>query len=135
MRQLAEIELADLLPQVDVLEKKLKSMLVPKDPRDDRNVIIEIRAGTGGDEAALFGAELMRMYTRFAERRNWKIEVMSINETGIGGIKEAVLLIKGKGAYSQLNESGVHRVQRVPVPNAGAHPHLHRHRGCSGRSG
>ena len=91
-------------------------MLLPKDPRDDRNVIIEIRAGTGGEEAALFAADLFRMYTRYAERQGWKVEVMSANETGLGGFKEITFLIKGQGAYSRLKyEAGVHRVQRVPT--------------------
>ena len=115
MRTLAEIETEILESKKERLEDKLKSMLVPKDPRDDRNVIIEIRAGTGGDEAGLFAADLFRMYTRFAERQNWKTEILSIHETGIGGIKEVSFMIKGKGAYSRLKyESGVHRVQRVP---------------------
>jgi peptide chain release factor 1 len=97
------------------LEKDLKGLLVPKDPRDDRNVIVEIRGGTGGEEAALFAADLFRMYSRYAEKRNWKIDVLSQNETGIGGLKEIIFQVKGKGAYSRLKfESGVHRVQRVP---------------------
>ncbi len=124
MRLLAETELAELEPRVEQMEKTLKNMLVPKDPRDARNVIMEIRAGTGGDEAALFAAELMRMYNRFAERRHWKVEIISINETGIGGIKEIVMMIKGNGAYSQLKfESGVHRVQRVPATEASGRIH------------
>jgi peptide chain release factor 1 len=116
MRELASAEINELEPVADRLEKELKSLLVPKDPRDERNVIMEIRAGTGGDEAGLFAADLFRMYNRYAERRNWKIEVLSQNETGIGGFKEIIFMIKGKGAYSRLKyESGVHRVQRVPV--------------------
>jgi len=124
MRALAQAELEELEPQVGTLEARLKSLLIPKDPRDDRNVIVEIRAGTGGDEAALFAADLVRIYTRYAERRGWKIEVLSQNETGIGGYKEIVMLIKGKGAYSKLKfESGVHRVQRVPATEASGRIH------------
>ncbi len=116
MRQLALAEIEELEPQVAKQETDLKSLLVPKDPRDERNVIVEVRAGTGGDEAGLFAAELYRMFLRYAERRNWKVEVLSENETGIGGFKEIIFMIKGKGAYSRLKyESGVHRVQRVPV--------------------
>ena len=119
MRALAQAELDDLLPRHVELEKKLKSLLVPKDPRDERNVILEIRAGTGGDEAALFAADLFRIYSRYAEKRNWSIEILSQNETGIGGLKEIIFLIKGRGAYSRLKyESGVHRVQRVPTTEA-----------------
>jgi len=115
MRALAEIEMEELQSHQAALEDKLKSMLVPKDPRDQRNVIMEIRAGTGGDEAGLFAAELYRMYSRYAERQGWKTEIITLHETGIGGIKEANFVIKGKGAYSRLKyESGVHRVQRVP---------------------
>ncbi|MCL4560485.1 MAG: peptide chain release factor 1 [Chloroflexi bacterium] len=116
MRELASAEIADLEPVARRLEKELKSLLLPKDPRDDRNVIMEVRAGTGGDEAGLFAADLFRMYNRYAERQNWKIEVLSQNETGIGGFKEIIFMVKGKGAYSKLKyESGVHRVQRVPM--------------------
>jgi peptide chain release factor 1 len=116
LRQLAEAEIEEMQPQVDRLEGELKTMLLPQDPRDRRNVIMEIRAGTGGDEAALFAADLYRMYSRFAERRGWDVEVLSLNEIGIGGIKEITFLIKGRGAYSRLKyESGVHRVQRVPA--------------------
>ncbi|MDO9131294.1 MAG: peptide chain release factor 1, partial [Anaerolineales bacterium] len=101
------------------LEKEIKGMLLPKDPRDDKNVIMEIRAGTGGDEAAIFAADLFRMYSRYAERQNWKVEVMSQSDIGIGGFKEIIFLVKGRGAYSKLKyESGVHRVQRVPVTEA-----------------
>ena len=115
LRELAEMELADLEPQVEPLENEIKLLLVPKDPRDDKNVIMEIRAGTGGDEAALFAADLYRMYTRYAENMRWKTEIMSQNDIGIGGIKEITILLKGAGAYSKLKfESGVHRVQRVP---------------------
>lgn len=115
MRSLAEMELESLRETIATLEEELKSMLVPKDPRDERNVIMEIRAGTGGDEAGLFGADLFRMYSRYAERRGWKTEILTLHETGIGGIKEVSFIIKGNGAYSRLKfESGVHRVQRVP---------------------
>jgi peptide chain release factor 1 len=116
LRMLAEAEILDLEPRIDRLERKIKSMLLPKDPRDDRNVIMEIRAGTGGDEAAIFAADLFRLYSHYAETRKWSIEVLSTNEIGIGGFKEIIFLVKGKGAYSRLKyESGVHRVQRVPV--------------------
>ncbi len=116
LRVLALDEITDLEPQIEKLELDIKSMLLPTDKRDKRNVIMEIRAGTGGDEAALFAADLFRMYTRYAEGRNWTIEVLSANEIGIGGYKEIIFLVKGKGAYSRLKyESGVHRVQRVPL--------------------
>ncbi len=115
MRDLAAMEMESLQEKQESLEEKLKSMLVPKDPRDRRNVIMEIRQGTGGDEAGLFAADLFRMYSRYAERQNWKTEILSIHETGIGGVKEVSSMIKGAGAYSRLKyESGVHRVQRVP---------------------
>lgn len=114
--ELAEMELAELEPQVGPLEDKIKSMLLPKDPRDDKNVIVEIRAGAGGDEAGIFAADLYRMYSRYAERINWKTEIMSLNETGVGGFKEVTFEIRGRGAFSRLkHESGVHRVQRVPT--------------------
>ena len=116
LRSLAEAEIQEIEPQLEKLKAELKSMLLPTDKRDQRNVIMEIRAGTGGDEAALFAADLFRMYNRYAEKRNWSIEVLSANEIGIGGFKEIILLVKGRGAYSRLKyESGVHRVQRVPV--------------------
>lgn len=119
LHELAEFEINELEPRKESLEAKIKSMLLPKDPRDDRNVILEIRAGTGGDEAALFAADLFRMYTRYAERNNWNVEILDTNEIGIGGYKEIIALIKGKGAYSRLKyESGVHRVQRVPATEA-----------------
>jgi peptide chain release factor 1 len=119
LRQLALQDILEWTPQAEKLEQEIKELLVPKDPRDERNVIVEIRAGTGGDEAGLFAADLFRMYSRYAERRNWKIEVLSGNETGIGGFKEIIFTIKGKQAYSRLKfESGVHRVQRVPVTEA-----------------
>jgi peptide chain release factor 1 len=116
LRTLAEAEIAELEPRVSALEAEIKNMLLPKDPRDGRNVIVEIRAGTGGDEAAIFAADLFRLYSRYAEQRRWNVEVLSTNEIGIGGLKEIIFLVKGKGAYSRLKyESGVHRVQRVPV--------------------
>ncbi|GAP20860.1 peptide chain release factor 1 [Leptolinea tardivitalis] len=124
MRALAESDLEELVPKIESIEKELKSLLLPKDPRDERNVIVEIRAGTGGDEAALFAAELVRMYTRYAERKNWSVEVMSQNETGIGGFKEIIFMVKGKGAFSRLKwESGVHRVQRVPTTESSGRIH------------
>ena len=116
LRQLAEAEINDLEPQIVVLENELKTMLLPTDSRDQRNVIMEIRAGTGGDEAAIFAADLFRMYSHYAEHQGWSIEVLSSNQIGVGGFKEVVFMVKGKGAYSRLKyESGVHRVQRVPV--------------------
>ena len=116
LRQLAEAEINDLEPQVEVLENELKTMLLPTDSRDQRNVIMEIRAGTGGDEAAIFAADLFRMYSHYSEHHGWSIEVLSSNQIGVGGFKEIVFTIKGKGAYSRLKyESGVHRVQRVPI--------------------
>ncbi len=124
LRQLAESELADLEPQLAVLEKELKQMLVPKDPRDEKNVFVEIRAGAGGDEAAIFAADLYRMYTRYSERQGWKVEVVSSSEIGVGGFKEIVFQVKGKGAFSKLKyESGVHRVQRVPVTESSGRIH------------
>lgn len=113
---LAEADVEDLTPKIAALESKIKSMLVPKDPRDDRDVIVEIRAGTGGDEAAIFAGDLFRMYTRYAEDQKWKNEILSENAIGVGGYKEVIFEIRGKGAYSRLKyESGVHRVQRVPA--------------------
>ena len=124
MKELAKMELDELEGQVEPLEEELRVLLLPKDPNDEKNVILEIRAGTGGEEAALFGADLMRMYTMYAESRRWKVEMMEVNETGIGGIKEAVLMIKGKGAYSRLKyESGAHRVQRVPETESSGRIH------------
>lgn len=116
LRMLAEAEILELEPALEKLELEIKNMLLPKDPRDERNVIMEIRAGTGGDEAALFAADLFRLYSRYAEERRWSIDILSTNEIGIGGYKEIIFMIKGRGAYSRLKyESGVHRVQRVPV--------------------
>lgn len=119
MIALAKADVEELTPKTEALEKLIKSMLVPKDPRDDRNVIFEIRAGAGGDEAAIFAADLFRMYTRYADDKKWKAEVMSESSIGIGGYKEVIFEVKGKGAYSKLKyESGVHRVQRVPATEA-----------------
>jgi peptide chain release factor 1 len=119
LRQLAEAEITELEPQEERLRREIKSMLVPRDPRDERSVILEIRAGTGGDEAALFASDLFKMYSRYAERQGWQVEILDSNEIGIGGLKEIVALIKGKEAYSRLKyESGVHRVQRVPATEA-----------------
>jgi peptide chain release factor 1 len=116
LRMLAEAEVLDLEPQIDQMEREIKAMLLPKDPRDERNVIMEIRAGTGGDEAAIFAADLFRLYSHYAESRKWNIELLSSSAIGIGGYKEIIFLVKGRGAYSRLKyESGVHRVQRVPV--------------------
>jgi peptide chain release factor 1 len=124
MRLLAESEVTDLEPRAQALEKELKQMLVPKDPRDEKNVFVEIRAGTGGEEAAIFAADLYRMYTRYAERQGWKVEVMDSNAIGIGGFKEVVFQVKGKGAFSKLKyESGVHRVQRVPATESSGRIH------------
>lgn len=116
MQALAEAEIEELLAAQATLEAEMRRLLVPKDARDDKNVFLEIRAGTGGDEAGLFAGDLLRMYTRYAESRGWKTQILDENSTGVGGYKEVVLGIKGKGAYSRLKfESGVHRVQRVPT--------------------
>ena len=116
---LAQADIADLTPKIEVLEKEIKGMLVPKDPRDDKNVIVEIRAGAGGDEAAIFAADLFRMYTRYADNQRWKNEILSESSIGVGGYKEVIFEVKGRGAYSKLKyESGVHRVQRVPATEA-----------------
>ena len=124
LRELAEMDLHSLEPQLERLEGEIKALLVPSDPRDKRNVIMEIRAGAGGDEAALFAAELFRLYGRYAEKRRWKVEVASQNEIGIGGLKEISFMIKGDGAYSRLKfESGVHRVQRVPSTESSGRIH------------
>jgi peptide chain release factor 1 len=124
MRDLAESELSSLAPQIEKVEKELKALLVPRDPRDDRNVYMEIRAGAGGDEAGLFGADLLRMYMHYAELRHWNLEIVSANETGIGGYKEVIFMVKGKGAYSRLKfESGVHRVQRIPTTESSGRIH------------
>lgn len=124
MRELAKEELNDCKKRVEELEQQLKILLLPKDPNDDKNVIVEIRAGAGGDEAALFASQLYRVYVRYAERNRWKVDMMSVNENGIGGFKEVVFMISGQGAYSKLKyESGVHRVQRVPVTESGGRIH------------
>lgn len=116
LRLLAEAEISDLEPLIERLETEIRSMLLPKDKRDERNVIMEIRAGTGGDEAALFAADLFRMYSRYAERQRWNVDILSTNEIGIGGYKEIIFMVKGKRAYSRMKyESGVHRVQRIPI--------------------
>jgi peptide chain release factor 1 len=113
---LAKADVEDLGPKIEILEKEIKGLLIPKDPRDDKNVIVEIRAGAGGDEAAIFAADLFRMYTRYADGKRWKTELMSESAIGVGGYKEVIFEVKGKGAYSRLKyESGVHRVQRVPT--------------------
>src|SRR5437660_8899422 len=115
MRAYAQEELEKLEPRVAGIEEELKVLLLPKDPNDEKNVILEIRAGTGGDESSLFAAEMFRMYSRYAESQRWKVEVMSTSESGVGGLKEVIAMIEGRGAYSKLKyESGVHRVQRVP---------------------
>ena len=124
LKEMAKMELAELEEGIVHIEDELKVLLLPKDPNDEKNVILEVRAGTGGDEAALFGQDLLRMYLRYTERNHWKAEVLEINDTGIGGIKEAVVLIKGKGAYSRLKyESGTHRVQRVPETESSGRIH------------
>ena len=116
---LAEADITDLEPKIEALEIEIKAMLVPTDPRDEKNVIVEIRAGTGGDEAAIFAADLFRMYSRYAEMQRWKSEILSESSIGVGGYKEVIFEIRGKGAYSKLKyESGVHRVQRVPATEA-----------------
>lgn len=124
LRQLAKEELSESRQILEQLEKELKILLLPKDPNDDKNVFVEIRGGAGGDEAALFAAELYRMYGRYAERRGWKTELASLNENGLGGFKEVVFMVQGKGAYSRLKyESGVHRVQRVPATESSGRIH------------
>src|SRR5689334_8453486 len=115
MRELALLEAAEIEAKLPDAEEELKVLLLPRDPNDEKNVILEIRAGTGGDEATLFAAEVLRMYARYAERQGWKMEVMDASDTGVGGIKEAVAMIEGDNVYSNMRyESGVHRVQRVP---------------------
>ena len=124
MREMLKEELSSAKDKVAELEEKIKILLLPKDPNDDKNVIVEIRAGAGGDEAALFAAELFRMYTHYAEARRWKVEVVNSDETGIGGMKEVEFMVTGQGAYSVLKyESGVHRVQRVPETESGGRIH------------
>ena len=115
LKELAKMELSELEDKIPEMERELKILLIPKDPNDEKNVILEVRAGTGGEEAALFGMDLLRMYLRYAERQGWKAEIIDSNETELGGIKECEVMIKGKGAYSKMKyESGTHRVQRVP---------------------
>ena len=124
MKDLAKLEISGLEDEINKEEEQLKILLIPKDPRDEKNVILEIRAGTGGEEAALFGSDLLRMYSMYADSKNWKSEIIELNETGLNGIKEAVMLIKGKGAFSRLKyESGVHRVQRVPTTESSGRVH------------
>jgi len=124
MRELAQAEVNDLMGQQGRLEDELRALLLPRDPNDDRNVFVEIRAGAGGDEAALFAADLARMYTKYAERQKWKVEVMDSHPTGVGGFKEIIFFIQGKGAWSRLKfERGVHRVQRVPATEASGRIH------------
>ncbi|HEY7476232.1 MAG TPA: peptide chain release factor 1 [Vicinamibacterales bacterium] len=124
LRALAEEEIAELEQRLARIADELRTLLIPKDPNDDRNVVLEIRAGTGGDEAALFAADLFRMYSRYAERKGWKVDVLSSSATGVGGIKEVIATIEGKGVYGRFkHESGVHRVQRVPVTEASGRIH------------
>jgi peptide chain release factor 1 len=124
LRALAQEEMPGLEKKLAELEQQAKMLLIPKDPHDDRNIVLEIRAGTGGDEAALFASDLFRMYSRFAERQRWKVEVLSSNETGTGGLKEVIATVEGKGVYRRLkHESGVHRVQRVPATEASGRIH------------
>lgn len=124
MRELAKEELSEGKKRIEELEEKLKILLLPKDPNDDKNVIVEIRAGAGGDEAALFASELYRMYVRYSERQRWRVELINVSESGIGGMKEVEFMITGQGAYSKLKyESGVHRVQRVPETESGGRIH------------
>lgn len=124
MKEMLREELAAAKDELPQLESELKVLLLPKDPNDDKNVIVEIRAGVGGDEAALFAADMYRLYTRYAERQNWTVETMSVEDIGIGGIKTVSFMIKGNGAYSRLKfESGVHRVQRIPATESGGRIH------------
>ncbi len=124
MKEMLKDELQTAKDKIPELENKLKILLLPKDPNDDKNVIVEIRAGVGGDEAALFAADMYRVYTRYAERKNWRVETMSVEDIGIGGIKTVSFMIKGNGAYSRLKyESGVHRVQRIPATESGGRIH------------
>ena len=123
-QELAEAEIDELVPEIAKIEGEIRAMLLPTDKRDGRNVIMEIRAGTGGEEAALFAADLLRMYLRYAETCGWKVEMLSANETGIGGYKEVVFMVKGKGAFSRLKfETGAHRVQRVPTTESSGRIH------------
>lgn len=123
-KKIAREELERILLQIENIEKRLRTLLIPRDPMDGRNVILEIRAGAGGEEAGLFAADLLRMYLRFSERKGWKTEILSSNATGLGGYKEVILLIEGKGVYSMLKyESGVHRVQRIPITESSGRIH------------
>ena len=124
MKELAQIELDELKPREEVLEKELKELLAPRDPDDDKNVVLEIRAGTGGEEAALFGSDLLKMYMKYGEKKGWTFEITSLSETEIGGVKEAVCLVSGKEVFRHMKyESGAHRVQRVPVTESGGRIH------------
>ena len=124
MREMARLEMESLQTRIDETDKELKLLLIPTDPNDEKNVILEIRAGTGGDEATLFAAEMVRMYSRYAEKQRWRFEVLEASESGIGGLKEAIVLIEGDKVYSKLkHESGVHRVQRVPQTEASGRIH------------
>ncbi len=124
LAQLAQAEIEELTARQEALERELKRLLVPRDPNDDKNVFVEIRAGAGGDEAALFAADLARMYTKYAERQRWKVEIMDAHPTGVGGFKEIILFVQGRGAWSRLKfERGVHRVQRVPVTESAGRIH------------
>lgn len=124
LREMIEVEIHDLQKQIEELNERITVLLLPKDPNDDKNILLEVRGGAGGDESALFAGDLLRMYTRYAERQGWKLELMSINEMDLGGVKEAVLMIKGDNVYSRMKyESGVHRVQRVPVTEASGRIH------------
>jgi len=124
LRTMADAELKELRPSIEQMEQELRLMLVPRDPRDDKNVFLEIRAGAGGDEAGLFAAELFRMYSRYAEKKRWKVTLLDMSATGVGGAKEVIAQIQGKGVYSRLKyESGVHRVQRVPATEASGRIH------------
>src|SRR5213083_3572269 len=124
LAELAQAEIDELLARQMVLEEELKKLVLPKDPNDDKNVFVEIRAGAGGDEAALFAADLARMYTKYAEAQRWKVEVMDSSPTGVGGLKDVILFIQGRGAWSRLKfERGVHRVQRVPVTESSGRIH------------
>ena len=124
MREMIKEELSSARQRVPEIENELKILLLPKDPNDEKNVVVEIRGGAGGDEAALFAAELYRMYSKYADSQHWKIELVSVNESGIGGFKEVIFMVNGRGAYSRLKyESGVHRVQRIPVTESGGRIH------------
>jgi peptide chain release factor 1 len=124
MREMAKEELSQAKEDIEQLQEKIKILLLPKDPNDDKNIVLEIRAGAGGDEAALFAGELFRMYQHYADAHNWKIDIINLNETGLGGIKEIEAMVNGRGAYSRLKyESGVHRVQRVPATESGGRIH------------